>query len=199
MNSDLSKLSQFLGSNNHHDFYLGIELLKATRNADLIAEIISGASYISYRVGFPMVPFFQENPDIWEAVKSKIPKFKADDIVRFLPHRILFLKNSSISAFCDLVNKLTPEYFKDFPLLSEAILTESENHFCCLSRRGNTLKDNFGWTFFAESRDVGPAEVIHEEEWRATAQNGDSCLKFEYFESGGTIPKMWMEIHIKES
>ncbi len=191
-NPDSSKLSQFLGSDNFNDFYLGIELLKSTRDPDLIAEIISSPSYISYRVGFPMIPFFQDNPEIWAEVKTKIPSFKADDIIKHLSHSILFLQNRTIEGFCEMVNQKTAELDKEFPLLSPEILKRDESAYF-YTTLGNSVINGIGWTFFTESRDVGPAEVIHEEEWRATAHHPNYSLKFEYQESGGMIPKMWME------
>ncbi len=190
--SDLHKLSQFLGSDNFNNFNLGIELLKSTRDPNLIAQIISSPSYISYRVGFPLIPFFQENPEIWAAVLAKIPKFKADEIIKHLSHRILFLQKCSFESFCGLVNQVVQEYHTDFPLLNEITL-EQDFSPCYITHSGNSVVNGKGWTFFRVSREVGPAEVIHEEEWSATAHHPDFTLKFEYFESGGTIPKMWME------
>jgi hypothetical protein len=191
--SNYNKIMQLLAFDDYTNFYLGIELLKSTRDPELIAKIISGKSYVSYRPGFPLVPFFQENPEIWEAVLANIPAFKAEDILKYMPHEVLFLPTERLSAFCELANQKAKEHFGNFPLLSEALLTEHEDFYCGYSKTGNNVIDGIGWSFFIESRDVGPAEVIHEEEWLATAYHPNYALKFEYQESGSMISKMWME------
>jgi len=190
--SNYNKIMQLLAFDDPSNFYLGIELLKSTRDPELIAKIISGQSYISYRPGFPLIPFFQENPEIWAAVLAKIPDFKAQDILKYMPHSILFLQNNTLAGFCDLVDMETAKIFKDFPsLIHETLKRDKSAYF--YTTVGDSIIDGIGWTVFTESRDVGPAEAIHEEEWRATAHHPDFLLKFEYQESGGTIPKMWME------
>lgn len=187
-----NKILQFLRSRNSQDVVLGIQLLKSTLDADLITQFLSNKSYISSMIVLPLIPLFQENPKLWKTIQQKIPPHIAQQILMWLPFTILELDPATIDSFCALANKKVWEYFPNFPILDVQLLTKHESYYYCSIKSGREVVDGIGWSLYIESKDVGPAEVIHEEIWRAIAQHPDFSIKIERTESTGTLPNIWL-------
>jgi hypothetical protein len=192
-NTDYQKIMQLLGTRDNQNELLGIELLKSTMNSELLVLILSGKSFITYKICYPLVPFFQKHPEIWNLVGPNIPSHIKSGITKWMPHTLLELNPYSIYSFCKLANKKVKEYFPDFPKLNQQILTEDHDFGYGYARSGKSVIDGIGWSLDIESRDVGPAEVVHEEEWKAIAYHPDFLIKIELLDTGGYFPKIWLE------
>jgi len=122
-NKDYQNIMQLLAHDDSKNILLGIELLKASMNPELISLVLSGKSYITYMIRYPLVPFFQEHLEIWDAVRPNIPNHIKSGITQWMPLTLLELKPRTISSFCKLANKKVKEYFPKFPTLDQKILT----------------------------------------------------------------------------
>lgn len=192
LDEEFQKILQFLRSNNKNNVKLGIQLLKSTRNPLLLGKFLSDRSYISGMISFPLVTLFQEHPSLWEQVQQYIPAHRKNNIQKWLSYHILELEDRSIPAFCQLATKTVQAYLPDFPILSPSILTEHQGYYCASVRSGKQIENNIGWSLTIEARDIGPAEVIHEEEWIAVAHHPNGLFKVEYHESGSSFPRTWL-------
>jgi len=189
----LAKIKQLLRSDEHNNQLLAIELLQSTREVAVLSQMLSDQSYMSYMVCYPLVPFFQQNAALWEQVKSKIPNHKQRNIEKWLPRKLLTLKKDSVAAFCQLANQAIKEHFDDFPQLQPSILTEFSGYGVGSTRSGKAITDGIGWSLEVEARDVGPAEVIHEEEWTAVAHHPKYHIKIRREDSKLPFLKVWMQ------
>ena len=187
------KIFQFLKSDHFDTFLLGIQLLKATMDEDLFIRFLSNTSYLGYRFEYFLLPFLQEHTAFWLRIQAEIPSFRKERINQTMHYKVLELKDNSVGGFCALATEAVLEYLPDFPILSPDILTDSQDYYYVYTQRGSSLVDGIGWSLFIESRDEGPAEVIHIEEWIATAHHPDFDIKIMHNESNGMFPKTWLE------
>ena len=98
----------------------------------------------------------------------------------------------TLESFCALANKTIVEYFPHFPKLSPNILTEYKSYSVASVRSGEKIIGQIGWSLVIEERDIGPAEVIHEEDWIATAHHPDFSIKIQLEDRHGSV-KIWLK------
>lgn len=188
---EYDKIMQLLTSRDEQNVQLGLQLLKGTMDPQVLVEFLTTGSYLSYMICYPLVPFFQKQPELWKKVAAKTPGHIKSGITRFLPHKILHLDNHVIPAFCELANKEVQVFYPDFPELTPAILTEREGYYVGETLEGSEVVDGIGWSMKVDRRDIGPAEVIHEEEWHAAAHHPDLTIHI-YREEKSYFPKVWL-------
>jgi hypothetical protein len=197
MNSEESyqKIYQLLNAKGADNLSLGVELIKASADVNLIIKFLSTPWHMSYKLCYLLTPYFQEFPEIWEKVSPALPPYKRDIVMKFLPHRILTIEGErTTEAFVKLCNQNVKEFFPNFPSLDLSIIKIEHNNHYVSTQHAKEVQNNIGWELYIESRDVGPAEVIHEEEWEIKAIHPDFNLIFRHFESNYAFPETWMEI-----
>jgi hypothetical protein len=189
------KITKFLDENNPVNFSIGIQLLKSSKDVDLLVKFLTTPCHISYKLYYILTPFFQEFPDIWLTVSSKLPDFRRKGVESFLPHRILNVDLiSSLESFFDQCNEIVKEYNQDFPLLTTNLLSEeNEVGYYCYVKKGQEIKNGIGWSVYIESRYEGPAEVIYVEEWQVNAIFHKFELIFYFNQTNQKFPEAWMK------
>jgi hypothetical protein len=189
---EYDKILNFLRQDDTKNISLGLELLKFTRNSEIISRFLSSPSYVSGLVSFPLVPFFQENPEVWESVQQNIPEYHKRQIQEWMPYTILQLKNPDSYTFCQLAQREVQKIFPDFPALSLDILNENDHDNYFFTQFGKKTQGNMTWSLSIESRYLGPAEVIQEDEWSAIASHPECKIQVKHIESRGMIPQTWL-------
>ncbi len=170
----------------------GINILTEKNNIDTLIFFLSHPSYVYGMINYDLIPFFQTNPEIWQEVSPKIPQYRMLEIKRWLSRTILKLKNPTHKSFCSLANKKVQNQFNDFPLLT-LDFTEESRYACACTISGKKIINGVGWELFLESRDVGPAEISHEEEWIATAYHPTKIIKISRLAVDGYTDRVWTE------
>lgn len=92
------------------------------------------------------------------------------------PRHVLALPQPTLESFCQLATERVRLHDATFPVLDPSALRETYRFYCGYHCELDARVDRSGWTMTFDSRDVGPAEVIHEEDWVATAQGGSFRL-----------------------
>ena len=171
----------------------GIDLCIAEKNPDTLIYFLSDPSYVSGMIFYHFIPLFQKDKELWEKIRGEIPENMTCQIERWLDRTILALEKPSVETFCDLANLTIQKYFKTFPVLKSDILTEEESYSFASIRSGKSITDGIGWALYIESRSIGPAEVIDEEEWTATAHHPQKTIEISRLASEGSFDRVWME------
>ncbi|MCB1317403.1 MAG: hypothetical protein KDK27_15675, partial [Leptospiraceae bacterium] len=124
---------------------------------------------------------------------KRLSNHSRSKVSRWLDTTILEFEEQNLEGFIQLANHCAREAFGNFPLLTlDAIDSISGNH-CARIPTGESIADGMGWKIKIESRDEGPAEVVHVEEWTAIAVHPAGNLRIVHEASSGALPRTWME------
>ncbi len=100
----------------------------------------------------------------------------------------------SIPAFLELATSLAQQRWPGFAPITPADLEVTSQGYSHYRREADLRRDGLGWVAILESRKVGPAEVIDEEEWRVTAWGPDGRLVVAVDRSGHRVDRTWSEV-----
>lgn len=143
---------------------------------------------------YGLLPRLQATPALTEALLAALPGWSADALRAWLGRTVLSPDAPSAEAFLALASARARLRDPTFPLADPTRLAHTPVGFCCYAYRSDQRDAaGRGWSLDLEERDVGPAEVIHESEWRATAHGLDGALAVHRFASGGLLTRLYEE------
>lgn len=122
-----------------------------------------------------VLPLIQQRPEVVSALRAGLPEYRQKELTVWLGRRLL-ASPRTLEAFCALATARARVIDPAFPSLDLAGLVETYRFYCGYRTALDTRANGRGWTLDCESRDVGPAECIHEEDWVATAHGAGSPL-----------------------
>jgi hypothetical protein len=132
-------------------------------------------------------------PALAALLRSKAPSWFLSTVDLWLGRRKLAFAGTTIDELCALATARARLRDADFPEVSAKDLVWQRSGYCAtgafLERDGGER----GWTVDVEERDVGPAEVIHESEWRIRLRGRGWKLLIAYDATGSLLPKTWEE------
>lgn len=141
---------------------------------------------------YGLLPQLQATPALTEALLAALPAWSAATLRTWLGRTPLTPDTPSAEAFLALASARARRRDPTFPIADPTRLVHEPGGYCCYAYRGDQRDAaGRGWSLYLEERDVGPAEVIHESEWRATAHGLGGTLELYRFASGGLLTRLY--------
>lgn len=141
---------------------------------------------------YGLLPRLQATPALAAALHAALPAWRAAELRTWLGRTVLTPDAPSAEAFLALASARARLRDPAFPVADPTRLVHEPVGFCCYAYR-SVQRDaaGRGWSLHLEERDVGPAEVIHESEWRATAHGLGGTLEIYRYASGGLLNRLY--------
>lgn len=143
---------------------------------------------------YGLLPRLQATPALTQALLAALPAWNAAALRTWLGRTVLTPDAPSADAFLALASERARRRAPTFPIADPTRLTHAPGGYCCWAYRSDQRDAaGRGWSLYLEERDVGPAEAIHESEWRATAHGLGGALEIYRFASGGMLTRLYEE------
>ncbi|MBK9037229.1 MAG: hypothetical protein IPL61_39305 [Myxococcales bacterium] len=172
-----------------------IDRLRGLLDEDLegfVARVVASPWFRDVLRG--VLPQLQARPDAVAALRARLPDYRQRELTTWLRRTLLPLPTPrGVADFCALATARARRLDPAFPLLDPTALVVTYRGYCAVREELDRRIDGRGWTAAIEDRDVGPAEVIHEVEWRATAHAPTWSLTVELAEVS-SMPWAWEEL-----
>lgn len=143
------------------------KLLGLTDDPHAFAEVL--ASSLWFDTDFLLsLPTLQARPDLFDALRAKLPAYRRTLTDTWAPRVIWSQTRVTHAAFVQKANEVAQSLEPGFPTL-ELTLDVVWTAYCASKRGYDGRVNERGWVLEVFEQDIGPAEVIHEEDWLATA------------------------------
>ncbi len=115
---------------------------------------------------------------------------------QWLVRTVFYCNQKSVAEFCALA---TERARLIDPTAAEFLETNLsyQSWYCAQTGAYEWSDGERGGSLWVESRDVGPAEVIHEDEYRAECWGSGWALRVHYLRSGGLPTVCWAEPFVR--
>jgi hypothetical protein len=155
-----------------------VSRLHALLEHDVPAFVAALGEHVWFeRLLLGVLALVQQRPDVVSALRAGLSNQRQEELTLWLGRRLLPLPSPhTLEDFCALATARAQVLDPSFPALDPAGLVETTRFYCGYRTALDTRANGRGWTLDCESRDVGPAECIHEEDWVATAHGAGSPL-----------------------
>lgn len=140
----------------------------------------------------PFIPTLRADPELAAATRAHVESYRLADFDKWMRRRILPLTVLDMARFCELANELAHARDPEFPSLSPVGSQYVDTWYCGGEKRHDAREHGRGWVFRVVEQDVGPAEVIHEEQWSADA-HGDGWVISVRLDSSNSTVHVWEE------
>lgn len=140
----------------------------------------------------PFIPTLRADPELAAATRAHVESYRLADFDKWMRRRILPLTVLDMARFCELANELAHARDPEFPSLSPVGSQYVDTWYCGVEKRHDAREHGRGWVFRVVEQDVGPAEVIHEEQWSADA-HGDGWVISVRLDSSNSTVHVWEE------
>jgi hypothetical protein len=144
---------------------------------------------------YGLLPRLRATPALTQALLAALPAWSVATLRAWLGRTPLAPDATSAEAFLALASARARLRDPTFPIADPTRLTHEPGGYCCYAYRSDQRDaGGRGWSLYLEERDVGPAEAIHESEWRASAHGlPDGTLRLHRLASGGMLTRMYEE------
>ena len=113
-----------------------------------------------------------------------------------LGRTVFYCTQKSVAEFCALATERARLVDRSSAEFLEANLSY-QSWYCAQTGSYEWSDGERGGSLWVESRDVGPAEVIHEDEYRAACWGSGWALRVHYLRSGGSPTVCWAEPFVR--
>lgn len=162
----------------------------AARDVDALVAALD-QHYSAEASVYGLTRALQADPAFTEALRARVSPWVAQLLDRWLARTLYDHAVKTRGEFLALATRLAKELDASLPGFEAQPLTEEYGYCSCVaSWRWSDVGREM--TLMMESRDVGPAEVIHEEEWRAEYRSPAGHRRLCY-DASGTMPVMCWE------
>jgi hypothetical protein len=134
----------------------------------------------------------QADAKLAATTRAQLPSYRVETFDTWMRRRLLPLTTLDMPRFCELASAVARARDPAFPGLSAEGLTYVETWYCAGRKHHDARVDGRGWVFDVVDEDVGPAEAIHQEQWRADA-HGDGWVVSVCLESSSSTVHVWVE------
>lgn len=167
-----------------------LRAMLAARDVDALAAALD-QHYSAEASIYGLTRALQADRALAEALRARVSSWPAQLLDRWLARTLYDDVVKTRGEFLALATRLARELDASLPDFEAQPLTEDYGYCSCVA--------SWQWsdgareaTLMLESRDVGPAEVIHEEEWRAAYRSPAGHRRLCY-DASGTMPVMCWE------
>lgn len=158
----------------------------------LMKVFFNESSGITREIWYEMIPFFQQNPEIWAQLRKEVPFHIHSAVEEWLPRKILNFQGSK-EDFCRFATENVREFYPDFPDLTLKIISEERTGYYYGCDLGEKIEDGIGWKLKMEGMLFGPAETRSRETWEAIAIHPEGNLKVALFAESSPKHYVWLE------
>lgn len=145
-----------------------------------------------------LLGLLQSRPDLFDALRAKLPAYRRDLPDVWGPRTLWSEARINHEAFVQKANDVARTLDPSFPTL-ELKLDSLWTGYCATGRGHDARVEGRGWKLDVDERDVGPAEVFHEEDWLAVAHGlGGAPARLEVgCYDRGTLVLCWWQHHVR--
>ncbi len=140
-----------------------------------------------------LLPVLQTEPELAELLLRGLPDWRAASVRAWLRRRLLPPDLRTVEQFFALATERARRRDPTFPAADGSRLLMTFHWFAGEHRASDQREHGVGWVLDAEDRDVGPAEVIHEDEWTAVAHGQGWGLRIYRLATGSLATKCYEE------
>ena len=167
-----------------------LRALLEDESAVALGGALSGHYAFEDRV-FWLLEELQARPSLVERLLPLLSTYQQGVLAEWLGRRRLVLAEPTWQAFADLATARARARDAAFPTVSAEGLRLEQLYFCCDRGTVEGREGPRAWRLSVEARDVGPAEVIHEETWSVELWGPDLGLAIVLERSSGEADKIW--------
>lgn len=183
----MDEIIDMLKSENREIVKEGIKLMLADKDLERIIRKIS-MSYIFGYILSELVPFVHNNKSLIDVIDAALPSYQRKRFRDFLNSKIVPCEEMSYDKYFAFLRERSADYCDNPPSTGPEVLKRTTSTINASLESADTRQNGRGWVLTFESRDIGPAEVVHEEEWKALLYTKSMIIEFCYFYSSGYFP-----------